>query len=541
MRRITSILMLLACATLLFVRPAEAWRFGDDTLVTIDGTRYTSEDFKRWWKFWNDTNLPLPKTLDPFVEWLLLVREGERMELAWEPAFQRQTKVFLTSRALLMLKHDEVDSRIKITDDDLKAHYEKHYSPRWLVQRLHFNDEEAAAAAWRQLKEGSLTIEELLARDTGAGGPASLHENSLRPNEIDPGWVAILQKLGAGDVVDPDEHSGGILLYHLKDVIAGDAEDLVMRREQIRREVWKEQENVLTTELLSRLREKYEVEVDEERLAAIDLNASAESLTDAVIISTNRENISEKDFMDIARRDMAQRPTAAHVVFDEEVVKEIKGRVVSGIIAQSLTNWESLARHYEKEEPFKWEFDFHMRHRLTTAVENRLFASADAISDAEIRKHYEENLSRFTQPALAKMYIIDDTQGPVDQIWADVLGNKNFIKAISEHLGRHVPGQEVPVNHLDPNVKAVVDRLAVGETSPPFVAQGSRLIVHLIDRTPEEPLPLERVSGAIRSRMTQEKMEQQRTAYLDLVKSRSKIEVKGRKWQTLRKELGGGR
>ena len=122
MQRLTSILILLAALALLPAAPAAAWLFGsDDTLVTIDGTRYSAEDFKRWWQFWKEAEQPLPKTPDPYIDFLLLAREGERMELYAKPDFQRQTRVFLTSRTLLMLKNDAVDSQIKLSDADIKA------------------------------------------------------------------------------------------------------------------------------------------------------------------------------------------------------------------------------------------------------------------------------------------------------------------------------------------------------------------------------------------------------------------------------------
>jgi hypothetical protein len=542
MRRFTLLLMLLACTALLAPQPASAsWWSKDDTLVVIDGKRYTSEDFKRWWGFWNDEGLELPKTPDLYIDWLLLAREGERMDLANDPAFQRLTNVFLQSRTLLMLKNDAVNSRIRITDEDLRELYEEHYTPRWQLQQLHFSDEDTAAAAWRELSEGVLTVEELLARDAGEGGPVIRRESWLRPIGIDPAWAAIFRKMTAGEVVDPSEHDGGIVLYHLQDLKGGDEEDFAGRREEVRRNIWKEREHALTLQLISELRRKYEVEVDEERIAALDVNAPEDSFTDAVLISTNRQQMTEQDFMAIARRDMGLRPDAAHAAFDEEEARKLKTRVVDGFIAQSLTNWESLDRRYEEKEPFKWEYDFHVAHRLTSEIEKRLFALEATVTDNDVKRHFEENISRYTQPALVKLHIIDDTQVPVDKIWREVMGGMDFSKALREHLGRPVPGQEVPANHLDPEVKAVVDRLAPGETSQPFTAQESRVIVHLLDFTPERPLPLERAAKAIHTRLVQEKIEEKRQAYLDVLKSRSKIEIRQRRWQAVRKEIGGVR
>ena len=537
MRRFTLIATVLL-AIFLYVSPAAAWFF-DDTLVVIDDSRYTSKDFKRWWGFWKEEGQELPKTAEFYVDWLLLAREGDRMELASDPSFQRQDRVFLQSRVLLMLKFDAIDSRIKVTDDDIRAHYAKHYVPQWLVQRLDFANEEAALAAWLQLTSGAVTMEELLARTVEAGGPLTTQKNWLRPKGIDPGWSALFQNMAVGDVVDPAEHQGGNMLYHLAEMKTGDDADYAKLRAEMEREVWKEQEGALTQELLADLRRKYEVVVDEERFAKLDVNAPPDSFTDDLIITTNRQNVTEKDFMIIARREMDARPDAAHASFDEKEAKALKYRVLSGILAQNLTNWESMDRHYEEKEPFKWEYDFHLRHKLTTALENRLFASEVTVSEEEIKKHYTDNLPRYTQPALAKLYIIDDTQGPVELIWADVATGKDFAKALKEHVGQEIFGQEVPVNHIDPEIKTVLDRLAPGETSQPFTAKGSQVIVHLIKRVPESPIPMDRLATAIRNRIQREKMNTLRKDYLDVLKSRSKIEIRESEWKAVRKELGG--
>jgi len=538
MRRITVITILLAI--FLTVQPAAAWFF-DDTLVTIDGQSYTTKDFKRWWGFWREEGQTLPKTPDPYIDWLLLAREGERMELANDPGFQRQVRAFLLSRTLLMLKHDAIDSRVKVTDDDIRAHYAKHYTPRWHVQRLEFPSEEVALTAWVQLEKGTLTMDELLARSVEDGGPVATQKNWLRPVGIDPGWTAIFQQLKAGDMVDPVKHEGGVLIYHLLEVKAGDDEDYASLREEMHTNVRKEQEGALTQELLADLRLKYEVKVDEERIAQIDVNAPPDSFGEDIVISTSKQNVTEKNFMDIARREMVSRPGAAHAAFDEKEAKALKSRVVAGYLAQNLTNWESLDRHYEKKEPFKWEYDFHLHHKLTTALEQRLFTNEVSIGDEELKKYYTDNLSRYTQPALIKLYIVDDTQGPVELLWTDVATGKDFVKALKEHIAAKIVGQEVPISYLDPDVRKVVERLVPGETSQPFTAQGSQVIVHLIGRVPETPIPFERVANVLRGILQREKMDIKRKEYLAVVKSRSQIEVREGKWEAIRKELGGSK
>ena len=125
MHRILSTLILFAVLSLLSAAPAKAWLFGDSALVTIDGTEYTAEDFKRWWGFWKEAEMSFPETPDPYIDWLLLAREGQRMELDSDPGFERATKVFLMSRTLLKLKYEEIDSQIDVTDAEVRKRYDR--------------------------------------------------------------------------------------------------------------------------------------------------------------------------------------------------------------------------------------------------------------------------------------------------------------------------------------------------------------------------------------------------------------------------------
>jgi len=538
MQRIASILILLTCLAVLPAAPAAAWLF-DDTLVSIDGNNYTVDDFKHWWKFWQEDDQPLPKTPDPYIDWLLLSQEGARMDLANDPAFKRQTRVFLQSRTLLLLKNDAVNSQIEVTDADVKARYEERYLPRWLVQRLQFKNEEAALAAWEELADGTLTVENLAARDQEQGGPVKTDEIQLRANGIDPGWGAIFQKLAVGEVADPQMHGKGRVLYHLKEQKGGDDEDLAKLSEGIRKDLWKEQEHALTLALLAELRNKYQVEVDEERLAALDINAPVDSFTDTPLIRSSQQNVSEKEFMVVIGRLMANRPTAGHAAADEELARTLKADTVDNIIAQSVTNWESLDRHYEEKEPFKWSYEFNYNHRLVLSLEQRLFAPKEELSDDEIWQYYEKNIGSYTQPTMVKLFILEETQAPIDQIWGEVASGKRFEQVMRTSFKHPINPQEAPANHLDPEVKAVVEKLGVGETSQIFKAQGVRVMVHLVARTLESPLPLEQVKASVRKQLRKERILQARDEYVKTLRSRSQIDVRQRKWKSIQKELGG--
>jgi hypothetical protein len=537
MRRLTPILILLVSVMFLSASPA-ASRWWNDSLVTINGTPYTNEDFKRWWKFMNDADLALPKTPEPYIDWLLLVREGKSMKLDGDPNFQHKTDVFLKFRSLMMLQQDEIFGRINITDGDLQARYEKFYTPLWLLDRLQFKDEDTAQTARRRLMDGTLTIDELVKLPQEDGGPMEFREDWRRPLGIAKEWADIFRKMEVGEVTEPIKDFDALYVYFLKEKKDGDPQDFDKLKERMRDEVSREMKARLTLELLSKLRTKFDVKVDQQRLADLDLNAPDDTYTDNPIISTNRRNVTEKEFVAVARRDQEARKKANHEGNPETEAEETKNRTVQGIISQNLTDWEALDRHYEEKEPLKWEYEFNINHRLTTALEKRLFASKVTVTAAEIEKEYTENISRYSQPESVDIGLIEDIDGVADRIWAEVAAGKDFFKAARENTEKNAPVESIPFAHLDQSVQDVLDGLAKGETSRPFVSKGHRFIVYLQNRVPSKPIPLERVAESIRSRLLQEKIAQKRKAYLDLLKSGAEISVNESQWKAVQKEIG---
>lgn len=539
MRSITPIIIILSWLVFLSPSPSSATVFSTDTLVDIDGASYSTDDFKRWWNFWKDEDSNLPDSPEPYIDFLLLSREAKKIQLDDMPEFKRRTSVFIQARSLPILQYEEIFSQINITDEDVKAHFETQYLPAWLMLRLEFEDEESAMAAWRKLSEGTMTLENLLASDPGQNGFVDSKENLLRPINIDPGWVSILEKLSVGELIDPNEYGKGRVLHFLKEIKGFDEEQFLKIKERLRNKLFKDQQHKLTLNMIHRLRDKYQVNINKERLEALDLNAPDETFTDAPVITSNKQNVSEKQFIAITRKVTGQRPSMAHALADPEKVFDLKMEIADNIIGQSVTDWESLDRHFEKKEPFKWSYEFNYNYRLVSALESHiLLPDVKEPSEEQIKQFYEENSARYTQPEMVKIYIFDETQGPIDKIWADVTIGQNFEQAVKAALDKELSPEEVPANHLDPEVKKVVKRLIDGETSQIFTAQGTRVMVHLVKRTPKAMLPLDRVKKTIQEIFRKKEMSRVRDSYLDTIKSFSKINIQMSNWEKIQNELG---
>lgn len=542
MRRFAPILILPLLLTFLSVRPSAAswWPWGNDTLVTIDGVKYTTKDFKTWWGFYNDKDKPLPKTPESYIDFLLLAREGERMHLADVPAFQHQTEVFLKVRSLMMLQQQEILSKIKITDKQVRERYEKRYTPIWRLVRLDFVNEKAAKAARKELKDGKVTIDNLEIRPQDQGGPIAHQEEWRRPADINKQWADIFRKLPVGGTSEPIKYKHGqYTFYVVKEIKKGSAKDLAKGTKTIKDELFKQQQDTLTKALIFRLRNKYDVKVDEKRLAALDIHKPLNSYGDAPIITSNHGNITEKQFMSLLLRDQSFRNKNPHSRKKPDDAK-IKRRVLNGIIDQYVTDWECLARHYEKKEPFKAMYRFNIRDRLTNAVKDSIIATLPKVTKEEVKKYYEKHIQRYTQPEMVDLVLIQDKKkGDVNRVWDEVAAGADFFKTAKKLTDQPTKAVPLPFPHLNPALQKVVASLAKDETSRPFTLQGKLYLVHLTKRTPARPIPLEQVKETIRKSIRTERIRELGKKYFAKLKAGSNIKVNESNWQKIQKELGG--
>jgi hypothetical protein len=136
-----------------------AWLWGEKPLCTIGGESYTAQDFKQWWKYFRDAGSRFPENPEAFIDWQLLVKEAKGMGLDQEPSFQHRIGLFLKARSLLLLKNEEIDAKLNLNPDQIKAYYEQEYCPQYLVESLYFHDAQLAEQTAADLRSNRRTME----------------------------------------------------------------------------------------------------------------------------------------------------------------------------------------------------------------------------------------------------------------------------------------------------------------------------------------------------------------------------------------------
>ncbi len=531
-------LILLALCTLFFVgvlsHDARAWLWNDASLVTINGEKFSDQDFRDWWRSWQEENMELPESPDEFIEWQLMAQEGSRMQLDSEPGYKRKVETFLKVRALMILKNEEVDSKAKPTRKEMWAMYEKEYCPRWNIAVFFFETEAQAAEKGKALREGVISHGDLKVLAAKEGGPLFYEAKWLRYPQVKEEWLSSLKGSSPGFITPPQATGKYFIILDFLEEKGPEEEDFAKVKATIQSKLRDKLSADLTFKLVEGLKKKYQVVVDKEFLATIgDAPLDLES-AERVVVKTSQGNITAGTLQAMMAK---ERQFRKQYNFSPEDSTSLKGRVVASMLAQTLISWDAMNRHYEEKEPFAAVYQFYRKHRLTKEIEKRFIRPKAKLDEGEAKTYYEKNQHKFSHPETISFALAEGEEELVKRMRQDVTRGEDFLVVAGKHFPGGVPVQQVPVDHLDAELKGPLLALHKGEVSMPFPLKSNFAMAKLVNRRPAMPVPFMQVKDEIDKKLRDEKFVTSRMEYLDLLKKKSSIQVNSKIWNKLRKEL----
>lgn len=502
-------------------------------LVTVNKQSLTVDDFRHWWENWKDKDTPFPQTPDTFIDWFLETQEAINMELYKEPAYQGKVLTFLKARALMMLKYDEIDSKVKITEKEMKDRYIKEYTPAWKVQVLFLKTDEAAKKMCADLKSGKLKMDDVM-KQIKPGGDIVYQERTVRPKGLPADWLPVIKGLKPGQFTDPLKISTSFAVLKLIEVKEPGKDDYNLYKKGVRKEIWDKDEAELTNALIERLKKKYKIQIHQDIFDAIKMEGAPKEILDKSVISTSRGNVTARLFIEQLKNEYGFRNKNSFQKIPDD---DLKKMLLNNMISQTVTSWDSMDQGYEKRPPFKWIYQYYCQHRLITELEGRLIQSKIHITDDDVKKFYDSHPDDFTMPDVVTYIQIEDDKKLIDKIWVGVERGEDFSEIIKTFYSKEFPAQSVPLNHLHAPAKEIVAKLSIGEVSHPFTMDGKSVIIKLLDKKASTLTPFKDVKDNIKSRLEGEKFKDLRDALLKQLKTRSKVSAVNEKlWNSLKRE-----
>jgi len=504
---------------------AAADSMDDQVLLRIDGTPYRAAEYTVWRRHGAEDGAP---DLDRFVDWCLLVREAGVMELDSTPEFKRKLRVFLEARALMQLKHDEVDSRIAIDKAEIRRRYNQQYVPLRLVVLLtgEQRDLEDFAARQQGKEIDAATLKEL------APGTVTVSEPQwLRPVTTPAGWRRRLDGLGAGDFSRPFAMDGASAMLFVAAGRDGSEDDFRRKESAIANALRRERERELTQRLLRRLREKYQVWIDHDLIKSLAIDETARDVLGKPVIRTSKTTITAGYFLEQCRRQRRIGKGRG----PEKNDAALKNMVLDAMLANGLTSYEALDRHYERRPPLREIYQFYRKNILAGLLRKRLTGEIAPVEEDEARRYYQEHTERFVRPAAYRLVLVKDDADRIQRIWTKVISGMDLADAVSaaggrlEFSGRHF----VPAGHLTARDREVVARLRAGDISGPYDSGKQRAIARVLDKKTSAPTPFARVVDDIRRELLVRRKEAVVSAFVAKLRRAAEISVNERLWERL--------
>ncbi len=528
----------LVVCTLFFVggqsQEAAAWIWGDPSLVTINDEKFSTQDYRNWWQNWQEENMSVPESPDDFVNWQLMAQEGSRMQLESEPAYQRKVETFVKVRSLMILKQEEIDSKVKPSRKEMWAIYEKDYCPRWNIAVLFFETEELAAEKGKALRAKATTVEALKEVPAEKGGPLFYEAKWLRYPKVKEDWLSSLEGKRPGYFTDPMPMGKHFIILNFVEERGPEEEDFNKVKKAIESKVVDRQSAELTAKLVEKLKKKYEVQVDEEFLTTIGETPLDLETAEKPVVQTSKQNVSAGDLQAMMAK---ERQFRKQYKFQAEEAEALKKRVVANLLAQTLISWEARDRHFEEKEPFKPVYEFYTKHRLAKEIEKRFIRPKAKLDEGEAKAYYEKNQEKYSHPEMISYILVEGEEELIKRMRQDIVQGEDFFAVVEKHFPGGVPAQQLPVSHLDTALQGPVLGLKKGEVSQPFALQKNFAMAKLVNRRQAMPVPFMKVKDEIVKKLTDEKFASSRQEFLDQLKEQSTIKVNAKAWQKLRKEL----
>ena len=501
-------------------------------LVSINDSSYTADDYKHWWENRQGKGKNVPHDIQSFIEWKLLVQEALSMELDQKPSLKRKTDVFMKVRRRMQIKYETVDSKINISEQDRRERFEAEFNPISFFTFLYFRSEEKANETLQLLKDGTLSFEDLKDLPESEGGPHQSRQGQYYPKQFNQNAELdkTLGKLQMDDRFTVFPSRDFFVLARFDKQEAPDAGLYKRLRGSINSRLVKEKTIKFSSELIRSLRQKYEVQINEDLLAQASGEMEGEIL-EQPIATTNKENIPIAPLVKDIRKEHSYRKLET---WSAEKRAELYRGLLDGMINEYLITWESIERHYEDKPPLKWTLEYHKEKNLISELENLLFEPKVLLQDDEITKYYQEHIDDYKDPDLFTVAMLDAEKDLVEKIWQEVSRGGNIFEVARRHESILSPKEDIQLGELSPDIAAAVQKLDVDEVSPPIQGTKNRLkLVVLMDRSGGGLQTLESVKKAIIKKLRPKKFQQVKEEYVEKLEALSEIKLNQKIWNKL--------
>jgi len=509
----------------------------DPPLVTINDQSWDRQDFLNWWQEWKEPGMEQPQSPDDFIDWILLSDEAEQMQLYDEPRFKQKVHTFLKVRSLMMLKNEEVDEKISVSDEEIDRIYHRDYTPLLKLRSIELDSEEQCAAFMQAVSQG-LSSDEVLSDPALKLPQTGLSEPIVqRPNQLPPHVRTLYEQDPQTRYLPAYSYQDRWFILEIMQRDPGNDNDRANVAESISYTLRKDKQRELTGQLNMRLMEKYQVKMDEQGMKRIHEDGPEEDVAEAAMITFPDFTITGQI---LYKNALSHYQRFGGKEMKDTSFEEIVQRVANDIVAQSLTSMEALNRHYESKPPFQSVYFFYQRHRLIRELESKLILPYTKVSDEELSHYYNEHREDYAYPVRVRYASVETRNEKMAlKLREDLRQGADFYQTLSPLSPAGIETKTTPLAHLIPEMQDLIDRLQPGQ-SDMLEVDGYFHFIRLIEEPKVDYKPFDQIRDALKVQLTQAKFSQRRAELVAQLRQRTTITVNQNQWQRCLNELNKG-
>ncbi len=513
---------------------AANWPWQSTALLTLDEVEYSGEEFEQWWKWWNEEPHAAPD-LELFIDWQLKVKEAERMELFTTAQVRKKVDTFLKARTLLLLQDEEVRSKVIYSEAELRQEYETSYLPVWHLGLLAFSTQEAAASALQNLNNGQTDLESLVASAHEEKTLVRYETKMKRPANSSSAWRGILDPLQEHQALALGGEAAPYKIIYLIKKQGEEGEDFQQFTDIIKSNKRKQKERELTFQLVERLKEKYNVRVDEEIYKRLESEEAESPENEDVVLYSDKINVTVGQFMaGFKKTSKGQREAASR----SQSAGNISMRwYLNSLISSSVVSWESLDRHYEERPPFSWIFRFYRENVMTKAYIAMMQSSIGLPTQEEIEAYYQEKVEQYRLPGEVRVKLLSAAPDLLRKVRLQTLAGEGLAKVVSGLEGVTLKSVTFQEESLPAAIKENIKFLSAQELSPSFSYEGKETMAQLLGKSEEQVPTLAHIQERISKDLHEQKKKEAMDSLHEKLRQHSTIAINKPLWLSITKKL----
>lgn len=272
-------------------------------------------------------------------------------------------------------------------------------------------------------------------------------------------------------------------------------EEFQKHKSSIKRKLSKDREEELSENFVNALKEKVDIEIDEDLVEELDPLAGAPE--DGLVVARVGENsITAEEFLGELTKYAKNK--SFHAKPGEVITPELRKNVIDNLVRFSLLRQEALRRDYLKEPNFAELVERRKEVLLLDEFKRRVIVPAATPTNEEVFEYYKENPKEFRsiiEVRLSKIELKDKAEA--EQVLAELRAGADFRFMLSSVKGRRMQQRITPwtpLFQLPGNIGAQLEDLEAGGISDVLSWGRDYVIVKINDRRGGEVLPFEEVA-----------------------------------------------